>query len=241
MIKTNLLQFIDLYHLAGSVEKVKVVSDGTNLSTKFVTDDRTLFGTITYNDLVMEAGEYGVHDTKQFKKMIGVLDENITAQINKFGNRPIGITFSDTGTESLVMLADLSVIPEPPKGINTGKIGLEITMDEAFIDRFIRAKSSLSDVKTFTLVTNEKTKRVELIIGHSEINSNRIKLEVVTVPGKDTLDNEVTFNADIFKEILAKHQGMSGVVMRVNSAGLAHVQFKTANYDANYYLLKATK
>ncbi len=241
MNKSDLLKFVELYNLSGTVEKVKIVSDGTNLTTSFVTENKTLFGTLTYNNLKIEAGEYGIHDTKQFVKMLNILDDEISVEVIRWDdNRPMGLQLSDKKMESLAMLADLSVIPKAPLGVNAGKADLEIHIDEDFVERYIRAKNALADTTTFTLVVNPKTDKVELIIGYSTINSNRIRLEVKTVAGKDKPDKTISFNANDFKEILTKNRDMSGTILKVNSAGLAHLHFKTTEYDANYYLLKAT-
>jgi len=241
MKKSDLLKFVELYNLAGTVEKVKLESDGTDLKTSFVTEDKTLYGTLTYHGLKFEQGEYGIHDTKQFLKMLNVLEEEITVEVVRLDdNRPAGLQFSDKNTESLAMLADLSVIPKAPLGVNVGKVDLEINLDEEFIERYIRAKNALSEVTTFSFVTNAKTGKVEMIIGYSNINSNRIRLEISPTPGKDKPAQQVSFNADYFKEILVKNRGMTGTILKVNSAGLGHLHFKTTDYDANYYLLKVT-
>ena len=241
MKRDDVLKFAELYNLSGNVEKVKIVSDGTNLSTNFVTEDKTLFGMLVYNNIKFEAGEYGVHDTAQLRKMLTILDEEISVEVNRLSdNRVVGLTFSDKNTESFVMLADLSIIPKAPLGVNTGKYDLEISVDDEFVERYVAAKNALSDVSTFTFLPNAKTGKVEMIIGHSNINTNRIKLEVKTVGGKNTPEKEVSFNANLLKEILIKNRGSAGTLMKVNTSGLAHLHFKTADYVADYYLLKAS-
>ena len=242
MNKSALLKFIELYNLSGTVEKVKIVSDGTNLTTAFVTEDKTLYGTVTYNDLKVDAGDYGIHDTKQLLKMLNILDEEIVVAVVRLADkRAIGFSLADKNTESLTMLADLSVIPKAPLGVNVGKVDLEITIDEDFIERYVRAKNAISEATTmtkFTFVPKPKG-GVEMIIGYSNINTNRIRLEVAA-PTKDTPATTVSFNADAFKEILVKNRGAGNATLKVNSSGLGHVQFKTKEYEANYYLLKVT-
>jgi hypothetical protein len=241
MKKTDILKFIELYNLGGIVEKVKIVSDGKNLSASFVTEERTLYGTLVYNNLAIDAGEYGIHDTKQFIKMLNVLEEDISVKVVCWPDgRPCGLEFSDKNAESLALLADLSVIPKAPLGVNVGKVDLEINIDDEFIERYIRAKNALSDVKTFTFVPNAKTGKAELIMGYSNISTNRIRLEIKATAGKDKPEKLVSFNADCFKEVLMKNRDMTGTVLKVNSAGLAHLHFKTTDYEAHYYLLKVT-
>lgn len=238
MNKANLLKFIDLYNLSGTIEKAKLVSDGKTLSADIVTDDRTLIGNVKFEGIAVPKGEYGIHDTAQFKKLLNILDDEIDVAVSKYDGDPVGLLFSDKNTESLVMLADLVVIPKVPPLASGIQFDLEITIDDAFIERFIKAKNALAETNVFTLMMNKKGDKVELIIGYSSNNSNRVKLDVSAVAGKDKLAKELYFNADYFKEILAKNKGASNTVLRINSNGLGHLQFKTDQYEANYYILK---
>lgn len=242
MNKANLLKFIELYNLNGTVERVKLESDGKSIKTGIVADDRTMAGSVKFNDLTIEKGEYGIHDTAQFKKMLSILDEEIEVSVNKLDDgRAISLAVSDKKTESLVILADMSVIPKVPTVNNVGSFDLEIELTEDFIERFVKAKNALPEVNTFTLGLNKKGDKVELIIGDSDNNTNRIKLEVVPVSGKDKPAKEISFNANYFKEILLKNRGATGAVLKINTAGLGNVNFKTTEYEANYFLVKINK
>ena len=242
MNKTNLLKFIELYNLNGTIERVKLESDGTNLKTGIVTDDRTMAGTVKFNDLKVEKGEYGIHDTAQLKKMLGILDDEVEITVNKADNdKAIGLAISDKTTESFVVLADMSVIPKVPSIKNDGNFDLEIEITDDFIERFVKAKNALPDVTAFTLGLNNKGDKVELVIGDGDSNTNRIKLDVKPINGKDKPANAVSFNANYFKEILLKNRGATGSVLKVNSKGLANVRFKTNDYEANYFLVKINK
>ena len=42
MNKSNLIKFIELYNLGGTVERVKLESDGKNISTKIISEDKKL-------------------------------------------------------------------------------------------------------------------------------------------------------------------------------------------------------
>lgn len=242
MNKANLLKFIELYNLNGTIERVKLESDGTNLKTGIVADDRTMAGSVKFNNLPVEKGEYGIHDTAQLKKMLGILDEEIEITVSKVDNdRPIGLSISDKTTESFVVLADMSVIPKVPTVNNKGDFDLEIEINEDFVERFVKAKNALPDVTAFTLGLNKKGDKVELVIGDGSANTNRIKLDVKPINGKDKPAKEISFNANYFKEILLKNRGATGAVLKVNTNGLGNVCFKTAEYEANYYLVKINK
>lgn len=242
MNKANLLKFIELYNLNGTVERVKLESDGKALKTGIVADDRTMAGSVKFNDLKVEKGEYCIHDTAQFKKMLGILEDEIEILVNRLDdNRAISLSVSDKNTESLIVLADSSVIPKVPTVNNPGNFDLEIELTDDFVERFVKAKNALPDVVTFTLGMNKKGDKVELVIGDGDTNTNRIKLEVKAIAGKDRPTKEISFNANYFKEILLKNRGATGAVLKVNTAGLGNVSFNTTEYEANYYLVKINK
>lgn len=237
MNKSELNKFIDLYNLNGTIESVKIVSDGNGIKTNFVSEDRTLAGIVSFSNIKIDSGEYGIHDTAQVKKMISVLDENIEININKIDSRPISWSVSDGSTDSTVLLADLSIIPSAPKVKDIKTYDVEIPMDDAFIDKYIKAKNALSDVETFTLLMNKKNK-LELVIGYSNINTSRIKLDVSAIAGKDTLDKPISFNANYFKEIISKSRGLNGIIFKVAAAGISNIAFGNKDFDASYYLIK---
>lgn len=239
MKRAELLKFIDLYNLSGNVERVKIDADGKRLKTVFITENKTLYGSIVHENLDMDTGEYGIYDTARLKKMLSILDEDITATVEKLDSgKVVGITFADKHTESFVMLADMSVIPKAPAGVRQFAVDLEVNLTSDFIQRYIRAKNALADAESFSFVPNKKTNKVEMILGHGATGTNRIKLEVDLVPGKDTLPSVLSFNADYLKEILSKNSDAGTTKLSVASGGLAHVQFKAKSYEANYYLLK---
>lgn len=237
MNKAELNRFIELYNLNGTIDSVKIVSDGDTLKTNFVSEDKTLAGIVSFSTIKIEKGEYGIYDTGQLKKMIGVLDENIEIVINKIDTRPISWGVSDGSTDSTVLLADLSVIPVAPKVKEIKSYDVEIPMDDSFIEKYSKAKNALADAETFTLLMNKKDK-MELVIGYSGTNTNRIKIDVTPVSGKDKLDKPISFNANYFKEIITKAKGLGGVIFKVASAGISNIGFGNNDFSASYYLIK---
>lgn len=237
MTKSELNKFIELYNLGGTIESVKIVSDGDSLKTSFASEDRTLAGTVTFSSIKIEKGEYGIYDTAQLKKMIGVLDEKIDITVNKIDTRAISLGVSDGSIDSTILLADLSVIPAAPKIKEIKTYDVEIAMDDTFIDKYIKSKNALSDAETFTLLTNKKDK-IEMVIGYSSTNTSRIKLDVSAIAGKDKLDKPISFNANYFKEIISKSRGHGGVIYKVASAGISNITFSSKDFDACYYLIK---
>jgi hypothetical protein len=238
MNKADLLKFLDLYNLNGNVEAVKIVSDGKSVKTNFVSDDRTLAGAVSFSSLKIDEGEYGIYDTAQLRKMLAVLTgDTMTVEVNKFDDKAISFCFSDKTSESICMLADLSVIPPSPKVKEIKSFEVEIPIDDDFVERFVRAKNALPDVVTFTIMPNKKGDKLEMLIGYSTINTNRVKLEIKPTAGKDKLTGPISFNAIFFKEILSKNRGVNSI-LKIAAAGIASIHFKTDSYEATYYLIK---
>ncbi len=240
MDKQKLETFIDKFNLAGTIEAVKIVSDGKTLKTTFMTPDKTLVGAVSAKDIVMDEGEYSIFSTAKFKGFLKVLTDEITITPEKNDTTPIGLTLTDTDkTEVNFVLSDPSVIPTPPKVKAIPTFDVEIPIDDAFVDRFIRAKNSLSEVDAFTLIPSKKG-GIELVIGYSSVNTNRVKVPVTPTAGKDTLKEPVSFNANYFKSILAENREATGAVFKVVEAGISQISFSTPEFDSTYYLVKKT-
>ncbi len=77
-----------------------------------------------------------------------------------------------------------------------------------------------------------------MIIGYSSINSNRIKLAINAVDGKDTVSKNINFNANHLKEILVANKDCTNANLKVSDAGLASVQFVCDDIISEYYLVE---
>ena len=136
------------------------------------------------------------------------------------------------------MLSDLSVIPAAPKVKEIKSFDVEIPIDAAFVDRFVKAKSALPDIDSFTFLMNKKGDKIELVIGYASINSNRIKVEVAATAGKDKLEKPISFNANYFREILLKNTDSGNTVLKISALGIANISFTSPDFMSNYYLIK---
>lgn len=240
MNKADLTKFVELYNLGGIVESVKLVSDGNALSTHFRNDTKTLVGYVTSTALKIEAGEYGINDTAQLRRMLSVLDDVIEIEVIKYDDSAISLSVSDKNIESFCMLANLATIPTEMDIEDSKNYTVEIPINEDFIARFIKATAALTDVnetKSFTLMMDKKGKKLELVIGYSTLNSNRIRLEIAPVPGKDVVQNQISFDAPTFREILSKNRETTGATLKVDEEGLAVILFTTPQYTAKYFIM----
>ena len=87
MQKTKLNKFIQKYNLGGNVNSVKWKSNSNKLTTSFVTPDKSLLGEVAVSNFGFEDAELGVYQTDQLQKLIGVLGEDISINLSKFGDK----------------------------------------------------------------------------------------------------------------------------------------------------------
>jgi hypothetical protein len=236
MDKNKLLTFIEKYNLGGSVESVKLVSDGKTLKTGFVTEDKTLAGSVTLNTCDIAKADLAVFKTAELKNFLKSMDGELTITLKTVDNRVTGFVLTDDNSEFEVVLADMSVIPKAPAVKAPKDFDVEIPISPEFADLFVKKKNTLPDVDSFTLMM--KGGKLVLVIGYSNINSNRVTLNLAPVAGKDKLDNMISFNANYFKEILLKNSDSTGAVLKVAAAGIASISFTTPDFEANYFLIK---
>ena len=83
MNKNNLLKFIQKYSLGGLIESVAWNAEGTKLSVRFISDDKTLLGEVEYNAYTSTPMNVGIYTTSLLKNMIGVLDNDLTLKVDK--------------------------------------------------------------------------------------------------------------------------------------------------------------
>ena len=234
MQKTKLNKFIQKYNLGGNVNSVKWKSGGDRLSTTFVTPDKSLLGTVTVDRFKFEDAELGVYQTDLLKNLLGVLDDDLSLSLSRFGDKAVALKAKNGSVSVDYVLSDLSVIADPPTMKRLPDFGTHIKLDSKFIDTFIKGKSALSDVDTFTIVTT-KEGTLEVVIGYSSTNTNRVNIPVDIA--KQNLTDSVTFNANLFKEVLVANKECTSAVLEVSNEGLARVNFKVDDYDSTYYIV----
>ena len=66
MNKSSLLRFIDKYTLGGEIKSVKWASDGKSLSTRFISGDKSLVGSVKLDKVKdIDPSDVGVYNTSQ--------------------------------------------------------------------------------------------------------------------------------------------------------------------------------
>ena len=106
-------------------------------------------------------------------------------------------------------------------------------MTPQFISKFIAGKGALSDTDNFTVITDGTD--TKLVIGHSSVNTNRVTIPVTTT--KSSSIENVSFNANIFKEVLSANKECESAKFEVSGDGLSRISFKVDDYVSTYYLV----
>ena len=125
------------------------------------------------------------------------------------------------------------MIPDVPDLKSLPEFDTLVNLDSQFINSFIKGKSALADVEHFTVQPSDGG--VEFTIGYSDMNSNRITLKAQS--GAVTITDPITFNANLFKEVLSANKECSKCELQISSKGLAHVEFKVDDFVAKYWLV----
>jgi hypothetical protein len=234
MNKNNLLKFIQKYSLGGLIESVAWNAEGTKLSVRFISDDKTLLGEVEFNAFTSTPFNVGIYTTSLLKNMIGVLDNDITLKVHKAGDKAVTLKLSSDDTETSYQLADLGVIPPVPDLKALPNFGIEIDMTSQMVDRFIKAKGALSDVDTFTVFTEGSD--LKMAIGYSSISTNRVTF--TAIKGFDSEIKPISFSSKYLKEILTANKEATNAKLKVSTDGLSNVEFQIDDFVCKYYLVE---
>ena len=232
MDKSKLVKFINKYYLGGNVNSVAINSDGNGLSTRFVSGDKSLLGEVKLNNYSITEADFGVYQTDALLKMLSVLDNDVSIDLVKAEEKAISLDAKDSGAKVRYMLSDLSVINTPPQLKQIPEFELLLNVDKTFVSKFISGKGALPDTESFTIVSGDKP---EVVIGYSSIATNRVAVPVENQTD-NTIDN-ISFNANLFKDVLEANKECEAAVLEVSSEGLARITFNVGDYESTYYLV----
>ena len=233
MNKITLDTFIQKYNLGGNVNSVKWNSDGSTLSTRFISPDKSLLGELTLVKQTLPKFEVGVYDTLLLSKMLGTLADKVDFTLTKVDNTPVAFHFTDSVMSADYVLAAIGVIPDVPELKNVPEFNTLVNIDNQFITSFIRGKSALADIEHFAV--NPIDGGLEFVIGYSDINSNRISIKIQS--GAVAMTEPIVFNANLFKEVLSANKECSKATLQISDKGLAHIEFNVDDFNAKYWLV----
>ena len=236
MNKQKLVRFINKYYLNGTVNSVILNSNSNKLSARFISGDKTLLGELEMDKWQFEDSEVGIYNTEQLLKLLSVLDEDVNVSISKAGDKSIALKVTDAFSSVNYMLSDVSIINKPPQLKEVPEFEVKIDVTPQFVNKFIARKGALAETDNFTVLTDGSN--TKLVIGYAAINTNRVTLPVTTSQSSN-IDN-VSFNANIFKEVLTANKECESATLEVSSEGLAKIVFKVDDFSVIYWLVAVT-
>jgi hypothetical protein len=234
MNKTRITRFIQKYNLAGLVESVAWKAADGKLVTRFISDDKTVLGEIQLDNFTFNAPELGVYTTSTLNKLLSVVGEDVELEVQELNGKAVNLFIKSDGTKAQFQLADLAVIPTVPDLKSLPEFDVNIGFDGKFIDKFIKGKNALSDVDTFTVLSEGD--ELKIVLGYSNVNSNRIAFSAEKDYTK--IVKPISFSAKYLKEIFSANKEATSVILNISTSGLAHVEFKIDDFTAKYFLVE---
>lgn len=236
MEKSKFEKFINKYNLGGACESVLYSVNDKTLATRAISDDKNVVCEVTAPSMGITDGSYAVYETAKLRSMLNVLDETLRVDIKTANDKAVGMKFSDINTEVTFVLADASVIPAVPDVKKLPPFDLTVQMDEQFVNTFIKAKNALSEVETFTVIGSGETNTVDIVLGYSSLNTNRVKLTVQT---KEKIEfAPISFSAKYLRDILVANKDAKGGELLISSKGLAKTSFEVDGITSTYFLVQ---
>ena len=233
MKKSTFERFISKYNLSGAgFDAVTWKSDATGLSTKFVSDDKHVIGHVSTPDITLDAGTYSISETPVLRALIGVLDEVIDVKVQTVQTKSVALNFKDATTKVSFVLSDAANIPGVPVIKQMPDFNVVFKFDKTLMDRFIRAKGALSDVDTFTVMSDGT--KVDIVLGYSKNNTNRVTIGVV--PELTEKITPIDFSARYMKEIFVANKEAESGKLEISTDGLSRVTFEISDFTVLYYL-----
>lgn len=239
MKKSILLEFIRKH--TDVIEKCRWISNAKTKTLKadVAADTKNLLCDLTLSNWEgFSDAEVGVGNLSKFKReLTGIYGDDITAILNYSDDkaRIIGVDVMDGESVATITTSDLDMIAQSSRLKALPPFNAEIIFDKELSDRFLKAKSALPDVKTFTIMMNKKGV-LELVVGFSNINSSRFALKVKTTAGKDKVADPLHFRADYLKDILSANSECGDSILKVSDGGFCSISFVSGDFSCNYYL-----
>ncbi len=92
MNKTQLIRYINKYSLGGEIKSVKWISNGAKLSTRFISGDKSVVGSVVVDKFAgVDPSELGVYNTPQLVALLSVLSDDVEFKLTSSGDKFISI------------------------------------------------------------------------------------------------------------------------------------------------------
>jgi hypothetical protein len=237
MKKLYLEDVIEKYYLNGLVERIKIDVVDKTLTTKFISNQKNLVGTLCAPNIEIVDCEFGVYDTTQLLKLIGITDHFLTLEVEKQGKVASKLLIADNEYNLEYALADTMLTPSVPS-IDEPVYQLVADLSMDFVVKFLKAGKALGTevfaVEQSTDVDNNPA--IKFTLGGTEGHTNKINFTiqaaVSSVPG-----SIIKFPIAEFSAILAANKEFEKGTLSVNEDGLLKIEFNNKEGVNSCYLL----
>ena len=233
MKKPYLEDVIEKYHLGGLVERVKINVVDKTLTTKFISAQKNLVGVLDAPNMELPDCEFGVYDTSQLLKLIGITNHFLVLDVEMNKGIANKLLIADNEFNLEYALADTMLTPSVPT-INEPNYAMVAELDEEFVARFLKAKKALG-TEVFTVKQGSEA-TMEFMLGGVEGYTNKInfniKLKQSSVPG-----DPIKFPINEFGEILSANKQFTSGELSVSEDGLLKIEFTNEEGVKVTYLL----
>lgn len=243
MQKSILENYIKRYSLDGICEAAHWYSDADKqtLTAKSHTETKTVILKVVLKKWEgVETCQLAVPNSTKVKKMLSPIGENVTVSLTKIRDRIANFIISDNDCEAVCTVAEYDAFPETydidsdSADIPT-EFEVEMKLTEEFIERVMKSVSALTEAKDFVILKNKKG-GLDMIINYEDINTNRIRIPLKTLDGKDNIDIPMGFSTAALKSILSVNEITPESTLRVSSRGLAVIGFEDDLFKSTYFL-----
>jgi hypothetical protein len=237
MKKLYLEDILEKYYLNGLVERVKITIKDKTLTTKFISSQKNLVGTIEAPNVELEDCEFGVYDTTQLLKLIGITDHFLILNVEKHGKIANKLLIADNEYNLEYALADIMLTPAVPT-IDEPKYQMVADVHSEFISKFLKAGKALgTDIFIAEQSTNvDGNPAIKFTLGGAEGYTNKINFTLLTttssIPG-----HTIKFPIAEFSAILAANKEFNKGELFINEEGLLKIEFTNDEGVKTSYLL----
>jgi len=238
MKKLFLEDVIEKYYLGGLVERVKIQITDKTLYTKFISSQKNLVGVIEAPGITLPDCEFGVYDTSQLLKLIGITDHFLTLDVEMNKGIANKLLIADNEYNLEYALADTMLTPNVP-AIDEPHYNMVADVNTEFIAKFLKAKKALgTDVFTIEQGKDTEDKQaMNFTLGGVDKYTNKVNFTLQTsvhsIPGA-----KMKFPIEEFGEILAANKEPKTGVLSVSEDGLLKIEFTNEeNVKATYILV----
>jgi len=237
MKKPYLQDVIGKYYLGGLVERVKIQVVDKTLTTKFISTQKNLVGVLEAPEITLPDCEFGVYDTSQLLKLIGITDHFLTLDVEVNKGIANKLLIADNEYNLEYALADTMLTPTVPS-IDEPTYQMVADVTEEFIAKFLKAKKALgTDVFIVEQSKDHEDKdAMKFTLGGVDKYTNKVNFtlqtSLSTIPGA-----QIKFPIEEFSEILAANKEIATGTLSVSEDGLLKIEFTNEEGVKVTYLL----